>query len=63
MEKVFAINNRKKTKKLAQVAEILSILSSAPLPGGETVFRRCEGLCFICGDPTDGAHNAKDGSA
>jgi hypothetical protein len=50
MEKVFAINNRKKTKKLAHVAEILSILSSAPLPGGEAVFRRCEGLCFICGD-------------
>ncbi len=62
MEKVFAINNKKKQKNQCQVAEIPSILSSRTTPGGEAVFRRYKGLCFTCGDLTDGAHNAKDRS-
>ena len=62
MEKVFAINNKKKQKNQRQVAETPSIVSSAPTPDEEAVFRRYKGLCFTCGDLTDGAHNAKDRS-
>jgi len=32
------------------------------IPGWEAVFSRHKGLCFACGDLTDGAHNAKDRS-
>ena len=51
---------KKKTKNQRRVAETPSILSSAPTPCEEAAFRRYRGLCFTCGDLTDGEHNDKD---
>jgi len=63
MKKVFAINNKKKAKKLAPGRRnTFHIVQRTTPPGGEAVFRRCKGLWFTCGDVADGAQNDKDRS-
>jgi hypothetical protein len=61
MEKAFAINNRKKSKKPVPGRRNTFHIVRCTIPGGEEVFKRQKGLCFTCGNLRDGAHSAKDG--